>query len=795
MMHKPRLLILLSLLFSILFGHVHAQDEQFSSLVKKFEKSGREMAREKIYLHTDKNFYLAGEIVWFKVYNVDAGTHVPSVLSKTCYVEILDRAKKPVLQAKVELSANGGSGSFYLPLSISSDNYVLRAYTNWMKNEGPAAFFFFFIRIVNTIKPVEGQSQPDTIPVMCQFFPEGGNLVAGIETKLAFHIVDGYGKGVDAQGIIVSNRGDTINTFSPGKFGIGSFSFKPEPDRQYKSIISLPDGKTFSSSLPVVYDAGYVMNITDNKDGRLKVRVQAKGKEGQRGERVFLFAHTRQVLKVAEPGYINYETDLVFNIDKSKLADGISHITLFNKDQQPVCERLVFKRPANTINFNVTSDKGAYGKRQVVNLAVNAAGSKLNGANYSLSVFEVDSLQNNDDNIESYLWLSSDLRGFVESPAYYFSNAVNTDEAIDNLLLTHGWRRFSWKDLFNPSKHLSPLFIPEYGGHLISVKVTEVSTGNPAPDVNCFLSYPTSPFGFSVAKTNDKGFAYFNARDYYGPGEIIAQPVNEEMANYRIDILTPFSYEPFFGNIPLLALTKNEELKLTGKSIAMQTQNVYVPDSIRRFEPPAFADTLPFFGRGEFSYRLDDYKRFTTMEEVLREYVTPVNVTLRNGKLYMTIYDEISKTVYNDRMLVMVDGVPLSDPNKIFSYDPLKVKKLEVVPRRYLLGGMNFKGVASFETYQGKFDGFELTPGLIAVDYEGLQLQREFYSPSYAQEGDQAKRIPDMRSTLYWTTHVIAGNDKLQFYTSDRGGQFHVVLQGITTDGKPVSATHSFTVK
>jgi hypothetical protein len=775
---------------------VHSQDEQFSSLVRRFEKSGRDMAREKIYLHTDKNFYLAGEIVWFKVYNVDAGTHLPSVLSKTCYIEILDRSKKPVLQAKVELSANGGSGSFYLPLSINSDNYVLRAYTNWMKNEGPAAFFEKSISIVNTIKPVEGKPQPDSIPVTCHFFPEGGNLVGGIETRLAFHIVDGYGRGVDAQGIITSDRGDTVNTFSPNKFGTGSFIFKPEMDRQYKSIIKLPDGKTFTSSLPVVYDAGYVMNITDNKDGRFRVRVQAKAKDvGQRGERVFLIAHTRQVLKVAEPGYVNYETDLVFFIDKSKLADGVSHVTLFNKDQQPVCERLVFKRPANTTSAKIASDKDAYGERQLVNLSIDASGNKSTGTDYSVAVYQVDSLQSNEGNIESYMWLSSDLRGFVESPAYYFSNASNTDEALDNLLLTQGWRRFRWEDLFNPSKNLSPLFIPEYGGHLVTVKVTDVATGQAAPDVNCFLSYPTSPYGFSVAKTNASGLAFFNARDYYGPGEIIAQPVHETAGHYRIDILSAFSDEPFYGNLPLLALTKNEESRLTGKSIAMQTQNVYVPDSIRRFYPPAFADTLPFFGKGEYTYRLDDYKRFTTMEEVLREYVTPVNVTLRNGKLYMTIYDEISKTVYNDQMLVLLDGVPLTDPNKIFAYDPLKIKKLDVVPRRYLLGGMNFKGVASFETYQGKFDGFELTPGLIAVDYEGLQLQREFYSPSYAEESDRLKRIPDMRSTLYWTPHVETGNGKLQFYTSDQSGQFIVVLQGLTQDGKPVSATHSFTVK
>lgn len=796
MIHKFRLFISVLLMATMFAGTATAQDEQFNGIVRQFENATQTAGKEKIFLHTDKNFYLAGEIVWFKMYYVDGASHLPTDISKAGYVEIIDRTRKAVAQAKISLSEDGGSGSFYLPLSLNSDNYILRAYTNWMKNEGAAAFFEKTISIVNTIKPVEAPVQLSAIPVSARFFPEGGNMVAGIETKLAFHIADQYGKGLDASGIITDDRGDTIQHFATHKLGIGSFNFKPLPDRQYRATILLPDGKTFHNSLPVVYENGYVINVTDNGDGRYKVRIQAKSKEpGQRGERVFLLAHTRQVLKVTEPGYINYETDLVFYIDKAKLGDGVTHITLFNKDRQPVCERLIFKKPAIKAVASISSDKEVYEARQKVNLAITATGGELKGTNYSIAVFQADSLQDVDQNIATYLWLSSDLRGYVESPAYYFSDQEGAGQAMDNLLLTHGWRRFRWENLFTPAGHSKPRYIPELGGHLVTVKVTEVASGNPAADVNCFLSYPTSPFGLSVAKTNSDGIGYFNARDYYGPGEIIVQVGTAAASKYRIDILTPFSDDPPLGQFPLLTLTKNEETKLTGKSIAMQTQNVYVVDSIRRFSPPSLNDTLPFFGRAEYIYRLDEYKRFTTMEEVLREYVTPINVTLRNGKLYMSIYDEISKTVFNDQMLVLLDGVPLAAPNRIFDYDPLKVKKLEVVPRRYLAGGMNFRGLASFETYQGKFDGFELTPGLVAVDYEGLQLQREFYSPSYDMDPGRLKRIPDLRSTLYWSPQLQPTQQGLQFFTSDQNGKFIVVLQGLGKNGEPISATHSFTVK
>jgi hypothetical protein len=136
--------------------------------------------------------------------------------------------------------------------------------------------------------------------------------------------------------------------------------------------------------------------------------------------------------------------------------------------------------------------------------------------------------------------------------------------------------------------------------------------------------------------------------------------------------------------------------------------------------------------------------------------------------------------------------------NRIFTYYPFKVKKLDVVPRRSMIGGISFNGVASFETYEGRFDGFEMTPGLVAVDYEGLQLQREFYSPAYENMSDREQRIPDFRTTLFWTADVrehISGNSHLKFFTSDLPGKYLVVVQGINEKGDPVSATHSFTVR
>jgi len=785
-----------------------SQDEPFRKVQQKFEAFSKSSVQEKLYVHTDKNYYLAGEIIWFKLYYLDAATHQKIDLSKVAYIEILDRAFKPVLQAKISLTREGGSGSLYLPLTLNSDNYILRAYTTWMRNSGPAVFFEKLISVVNTVKPPDPNRRQEPGAAAAVFLPEGGNMVDGIETKVAFRVTGENGKGINAPGAITKENGDTVVKFSSYKFGIGSFTFRPAANQEYKAIIALPGGKLLTSVLPTVYENGYVMNVIDDNDGRIKIRIRIKKDESKgSGEKVFVLIHNRQVLRVAETGFVNNANELFFQVDKNKLGDGISQVTLFNKDGRPVCERLVFVRPNGKTITNINTDKDRYGTREVVSLAIDAdTTKKLDGMNYSVAVYQIDSLEQFDaDDIVSYLWLRSDIRGDVESPGYYFTEGKDDAEAMDNLLLTHGWRRFKWESLLAASS-FAPKYIPEENGHIVTARVVKINDKSPAKNINCFLSSPGYPFVFCISRTDDRGIVQFDAKKYFGPGEVVVQAGQDSVNRYQVDVLTPFADEHADTRVPSFIPEKKSENDLLDKSIAMQAQNIYLADSIRKFNPPALADTLPFFGKAEFSYPLDEYKRFTTMEEVLREYVTPINVVLRDGQLYMTMYDELyakmygdaSQAIYRDKILVLLDGVPLMNYNRIFSYDPFKVKKLQVVPRRFLMGGINFNGVASFETYQGRFDGFEMTPGLVAVDYEGLQLQREFYSPAYESINDKEKRIPDFRTTLFWTADVreqISGDSRLKFFTSDLPGKYLVVMQGINGNGDAVSATRSFTVK
>ena len=170
-----------------------------------------------------------------------------------------------------------------------------------------------------------------------------------------------------------------------------------------------------------------------------------------------------------------------------------------------------------------------------------------------------------------------------------------------------------------------------------------------------------------------------------------------------------------------------------------------------------------------------------------------VGVKGSGNSLRFKLYNEEWKENYEDGLLVMVDGIPLSDPNKIFSIDPLKIRQLDVINRRYIFGDTILNGLANFASYTGFYDGLPLDQGTIVVDYEGLQLQREFYSPEYSSDLARNSRLPDLRTTLQWVPDVAT--KQLSFYTGDTRGRYLIVMQGMDGNGRAVSAMSEIMVE
>jgi hypothetical protein len=794
------------LLFSLVFiGPAHAQeafhatDATPAALEKGMDQYRLQHLQEKLFVHTDKEFYLAGEICWFKLYNVDASFHHPLDISKVAYLEWLDKNNKPVLQAKVGLRRGHGDGSLYLPMTLRSGNYKLRAYTNWMKNYGADWFFEKTITVVNARKSAEVPVAEPALQYDLVLFPEGGNLVENMACKIAFRATDQYGHGVECTGMVTEDDEDTITRFQPLRFGIGSFVLTPRPGHRYRSTIRLADGTAISKLLPVAYKEGTVMHVSREGNDRIRVDVQSTVTSGSPADsKIYLIAHTRQSVKLAEAAIIR-EGKASFLIGRSSLGEGISHLTVFNMAKQPVCERLVFTYPSHRLKMTMNTDQDSYATRKKINLQVSSAGAddKAPMADCSLSVYRLDSLQGMPAaHIESYLWLSSDLKGKIESPDYYFDHPED-EEAMDNLMISHGWRRFRWDEVLHPANP-SFEFPPEYNGAIISGRIVDARTGATAKGMQGYFSVPGTRTQFSSAICDETGRVKFEMKDFYGSREVIVQTNPLIDSPFRVDITPAFlesytdvSLPPF---IPPLGYSET----LMDKSVAMQALNRYAGEKLKAFHFPAAADTSVFYYKPDYTYPLDDYTRFTTMEEVMREYVVLMLVKRNRSHFHLPLFNLSTNEFFDVDPLILVDGVPVFNIDKLMVLDPLKIRKLDMLHRRYFLGGTDYSGIMNWITYKGDLGGYILDPNATVLDYEGLELQREFYSPSYETEEKATSHLPDFRNVLYWSPVIpmdAQGKGALSFYSSDIPGHYVAVLEGLAPDGTAVSSFLRFEVK
>ena len=771
-----------------------AQDLLMDSLQQQYRNYQSVNLQEKLFVHTDKNFYLAGETVWFKVYSVDASSHKTFTSSSVAYLEILTKDQKPVLQSKVAVNNGSGNGSLILPASLGTGNYFLRAYTSWMKNFSADFYYQQSLHIVNTLK-LTAPGTEAVPPSIIEFFPEGGHMVQGLATKIAFKMTGRDGKGPNCYGAVINDHNDTLSRFRSLHNGMGNFLFKPEKDQIYYAVVYCKD-TMLRQKLPVADQAGVVMIISNESEDNLSINIQAS--PDLNNSRLYLFVHTRNILKNVQTGLIK-DGQSHFIVNKKDLGEGISAVTLFNSDRQPICERLVFKRPTNLLLIEAKTDKSVYFNRKPVMVDLNSTGKDHNAlsGNMSMSVFLIDSLQHiPDHSIVYYLYLSSDLKGYIQNPEYYFTHSdKEADDAVDNLLLTQGWRRFKWDDILEYRKP-SFEFLPELEGPVVNGKIINKITGSPVGNAVAYLSIPGADYAFNSATSDAEGLIRFGFKDIYKNNALVVQPALQKDFNFRIDITSAFSdkYAPVY--LPSLNISKIREKELTIRSIGNQVENTYTIEKKRRYVPNN-PDTSSFYGKPDRSYYLEDYTRFQTMEEVMREFVEDVRVRREADHFTFKVRNRLFGTYFDNDPLILLDGIPVSDASKIIALDPLKIKKIEVVVHKYYIGSSVFEGIINIKSYSGEIGATQIDPNALVVEYEGLQQQREFYSPLYTSGEMEASHIPDYRNVLYWAPQIITGAEgkaQLHFYTSDLKGKFAVIVQGITADGRPGKAVTEFEV-
>ncbi|WP_201977689.1 hypothetical protein [Hymenobacter rubidus] len=754
--------------------------------LRQYEQRG---PHEKLFLHLDRPAYLCGETMWFKVYAVDGTSARPLTLSSVAYVEVLDAGNHPVLQGKVALQHATGQGSFVLPNALAAGSYTVRAYTSWMKNFSPEAYFHCSVTVINTFTASGAASKDSSATSEARFFPEGGNLVRGLRSRVGFQVTDRAGRGMAATGKVVSQSGAVVATFRTLRLGMGAFDFTPAAGPEtYSAVVTLATRQVITRKLPPAFEQGYVLRLDNTGPDQLTLTVHASSTQP---ETVFLLGHSRQQTALATRlQLVNGQATLVVN--KGALLAGVSHFTLFNANQQPVCERLYFKPPPPQLAISVRPDKAQYTTREKVSLALTTTDQQAPlPANLSMAVYRLDSLAARPGPaIDRYLWLLADVRGAVENVDDYFTaTGPEAAEATDNLMLTQGWSRFRWEDVL-AAKPFE--FLAEPNGPIIAARLAQVGTHLPRQGVLAYLASPSRITRLSTAESNAQGLVWFEPSRFTGPREIILQTDPAQDSTCQLTVFDPFSTRFAAAALPPFGLSARFQPDYAKRHVQAQVQNVFMGKYRNRYAPEP-TDSMAFYGKPDETYLLDKYTRFKVMEEVLREYVPGVVVRIRKDGFHLLVVDRLNKIVRQETPMVLLDGVPVFNINKIMAMNPLKIQKLDVIDGRYFHGRAIYNGIVGFTTYKGDLEGFPLDAHALVQQYDGVQRQREFYAPRYDTPEAAKSRLPDLRNLLYWNPNLStsgAAGKTVDFYTGDQTGRYLVVLQGLAANG--LAGSHSF---
>jgi hypothetical protein len=774
-------------------AHGQAAADSLAGLSQLFTSYQMRMPVEKLYVHLDRPAYVSGETMWLKLYAVEGTTQQPLAASTVAYVEVLSPSQEPVLQVKIALRHASGQGSLVLPTELASGSYTVRAYTSWMKNFGPAFYFHSAVTIVNTRQPLGLPLLRPAATYDPQFFPEGGYLVQGLTSKVGFKLTDAAGRGVAAEVNVLDGSGASVAHFTTLWAGLGSFVFAPtQAGAVYKAVIKIANAPPLTRTLPPVRAQGYVLHLEEADRQRIRLLVQAQGSLAT-AQTLFLLGHAGQRIVLAAETQMRCG-QVEFMVSKRQLPAGISHFTLFDSQRRPLCERLYFRPPAAPLALEAKADKPAYAAREPVNLQVTAAGPLP--ANLSVAVYQLDSLSAaGGADITSYLWLAADLKGPVESAARYLVATPEAAAAADNLLLTQGWSRFKWADVL-AEKPDSLASLPELHGHLVQGRVVDSRTGAPAAGIVAYLSAPSRHVQLATAISQADGRVQFELPDLYGSRQLVAQCAQGDSL-HRVEILSPFSLRYAAAPAALPPLSERLATSLLRRHVQAEVGQYYFGSQPVRYVAPALADSVPFYGRPSEQYVLDKYTRFKVMEEVLREYVPGVLVRSRKDGFHFLVPDYEGRATM-ENPLVLLDGVPVFNTNRIMALDPLKVQKLDVITSHYFSGAVVHNGLISYRTYQGDLAGFPLDAHALLQAYEGLQGEREFYAPRYDTPAARQSRLPDFRNLLYWRPTLLTkpgAGAVATFYTSDQVGTYRVVVQGLTQAGQTGSTSFTFEVK
>lgn len=795
---KKIIVVLLSVLWTT---GLYAQWSPDTVAIKVKEYHERN-PQEKVYLDFDKTSYSSGDVIWFKSYVTTGYYNQLSPLSKVLYVELINPEGELVERLIIESDFGIGLGHFALDRTMPTGKYLVRAYTKWMRNFPAAYFYRKEINIFSIFESGDSLTvnNPRQQKLTLRFFPEGGNLVYGLPSKVAFHATNEAGEGLAVKGFLLSSKTDTVGSFQSTWKGMGSFMLEPENGKKYYAVL---EGQEERYVIPNIYEQGQTMTLA-NIPGLSTIRFQIFNNNENLNE-CLLFIHSRGLPIVSQSVKFNDQGKLTGAIPKSLFQPGINHFTVFDREGKPLVERLFFMDSIPNFDLKLKTDKTTYGRRQKVEVKLSSEMLKASQQKGYLSLAATNMnevfIDPSEDNIISSLLLTSDLRGTIEDPAAYFDGDENNWKKLDLLMMTHGWRRFKWEEMFSRQADFD---FPIERAIALRGQLTKAFFENKTEGTVTYnLIDSTNTVGLTETDTEGN----FEIPDLYFTGEkkiILTGKSRKGKDNVLVKVDTmsitfPATETP--NGKTSSTLTEWED-RLIKKSFIRENveasfdlENVVMLDEItvedRRIDRREVVnkEVNNLYGKGDNTVFADEIFKSSPVQhplELLRGRVSGVRIFGSINRWSVQI-GGIASINSGTRPLILIDNIPV--PLDFLNSIPASmIKSIEVYkgPSAAVFGAQGANGVLAFFTKPGYSPGDRYkSVNSIILKLKGYQEYMEFYSPDYSEKKPEHIK-PDKRATIHWEPLIETdenGQASLSFFTADEPMEIELIIEGMTQAG------------
>lgn len=738
---------------------------------------------EKVYLHYDRSCYTAGETIWFRGWVQEASRFSVLPPSNFIYAEVLDGHGQAVARVKIKRTDEGFPGCIELPDNLETGNYTIRAYTLWQLNNADEYLFNDSVRIIGGKENPADSAPAESSGLEISFWPEGGRYFAGQNSVIGFKAVDGQGRSLDFEGALVSDTNGESVRVSTTHDGMGVFAFRPEPGHNY----SIQDDSGRLHPLPAPSTEGATLQLQIHSD---RYYISAIGFGG--GEASLLLRDASELRPVADVELDGTVGSLMMK--KSVFNPGINHLLLVDSRGMILAERLFFIRDDEAPVCGLEMEHLDLAPRAQLSgyISLNMPdGTPLDG-NCSVSVVR-GALKDwhQSDGIVSYMGLSSELKGRINNPYYYFNPEISLEErdaALDILMMIQGWRYYDVERIIDIK---GGIFKNKYARERIQEIRGHISRRHSSRMPKNFT------FTFMIPRWNDihsvevdQGRLFvIDSLDFPENTEMLINIGTSRLGAHYIPkwdgdpAAGPFVYKPAPGYARaarILAPMLNEMASDDTLQAAVVTASYREDDVL-------------VFGR---SYRedLETYKEMTlveylSMKKAVFEY-DGENMYNRNKRRGNSFDDDSFESFGEENESGKVKLIVDDSEAPWWSYDMLHLEDLRSISISTqadpVYGGDG--GVVHITVKPGgRYRNMDRNPSLLYFVPLGYQEPRYFDAPCY--DGDD-NRPYDLRNTIWWSPSVAisGGRVPISFFNSDRTDFPYLIrIEGISADGRPFS--------